>query len=160
MVDEQDQLAKKRDELLRNIADEIKVTHKRARGFELAILGVRLVLWGSMGANFLLGVFSPQIPTKILAPALPILSSLMGSAYYFLGNMSWREKSNAYYAARDRLRGLERRLKYEQSTPKPDGIAAVSSEYGRILNDCGGRLSAANNREDQRIGKGKPQPES
>lgn len=159
MTEEQAKLDQRRDELLHTIDGEIKFSNRHAWRFELAIHATRWALWGSMIANFLVGVFSSQIPTKVLSPLLPILTSVAGGAYYFLGKMSWREKSNTYYNARDRLKGLERRLKFEQHTPTADSIAAISKDLGKILGDRGGRLSAANHLEDQNIGKGKPQTE-
>lgn len=158
MTDDQARVEQRRGELLAAIEEDIQDNDKLARCYVYGINTMRFALWGSMAGNFLLGVFSSQIPTKVLAPTLPILSSVMAAAYYFLGKMSWREKSNTYYNARDRLKGLARRLKYEQHNPTPDSIAEVSKQYGVILGDRGGRLSAANNVEDQNIGKERPKP--
>lgn len=156
MTDDQARVEQRRVELLAAIEKDIQNNEKLAKRYEFGIHAMRFALWGSMAANFLLGVFSSQIPTNVLAPALPILSSVMAAAYYFLGKMSWREKSNTYYNARDRLQDQVHRLKYEQHNPTPDSIAAVSRDHRKILNDRGGRLSAANNEEDRNIGKERP----
>ena len=160
MTDDQARVEQRRVELLATIEKDIKSNDRRAKWFEFKIFLMRFALWGSMAANFLFGVFSSKIPTQVLAPALPILSSVMAAAYYFLGKMSWREKSNTYYNARDRLQDQAHRLKFEQHNPTPDSIAAVSRDHRKILNDRGGRLSAANNEEDRNIGKEQPKTQS
>lgn len=157
-------LEAKREQLLQALKMEAEKNEGKAARLECGVGTLKWVLWGALAANGILGIVATLLPhPEIVKPGyFALLSAVAGGFYYLFKITSWRDKSNAFYAYRDKLQELQNRLDFQQLTIAQDvsaaseGIAAVSREWNIARRDLGLRLSAANLSEDQKVAKSPP----
>jgi hypothetical protein len=130
----------RKSDLLKELDSEHETAYRKAQSLEYR---VDICWWGSLlfaGLASVTGFFA-GVPAWLIS----LFASIATGLVVVRRKAGWREKSNAYYALRDKMAELISRLKYQTpDRPSDDLIARIAKERDDAKTICGRRLNQVN----------------